>query len=234
MVRVHNPNIELLEFMVDRLGPLTEELVFLGGCATALLLSDPAAPPVRVTRDVDAIAEVGSLADYHRLCSRLRKRGFQEDQTEHAPICRWAGHGVHLDVMPTDPTILGFANQWYDHAVTTAKNHELATGRTIRLVTAPFFLATKLDAFDDRGEQDYVMSHDLEDIISILDGRPELIAEIQNSEAELKNYLARRFAALLDDPRFREALPGHLPSDAASQDRLPELISRIEAITERP
>lgn len=45
---------------MDRLGPLVEDFVFLGGCAVGLLLTDRAAPPVRATVDVDVITEVGS------------------------------------------------------------------------------------------------------------------------------------------------------------------------------
>jgi len=57
-----NPNIEMLEAVVERLGPLNDEVVFLGGGAAGLLLTDPAAPPLRITRDVDVILEVTSLA----------------------------------------------------------------------------------------------------------------------------------------------------------------------------
>jgi hypothetical protein len=231
MARVRNPNLQILEIAAEKLGPLTSELVFLGGCATALLFTDPAAPPVRVTRDVDVITEVGSLADYHRLGSRLRDQGFQEDQSAGAPICRWVGHGVLVDVMPTDPRILGFTNRWYAKAIETAQDYELESKQIIRLVTPVLFIATKLDAFDGRGKQDYVMSHDMEDVISVLDGRPELVAEIQDSDAELRDCVAHRFALLMDDPQFQDALPGHLPGDAASQARLPELISRIQGIT---
>ena len=45
---------------VDRFGPVADEMVFLGGCATGLLITDPAAPSVRVTMDVDVITEVAS------------------------------------------------------------------------------------------------------------------------------------------------------------------------------
>ena len=93
------------------LGPLYDEMVFLGGCATGLLITDAAAPPIRATRDVDVIVEVASLVEYYRISESLRDRGFFEDQSEQAPICRWAGHGVLLDVMPTDPGILGFGSE---------------------------------------------------------------------------------------------------------------------------
>lgn len=110
MARTQNPNLEILEIAAQALGPLCDELVFLGGCATALQITDSAAPPVRVTRDVDTIAEVATAREYRVLEKRLRERGFEVDTSKDAPICRWAGHGILLDVMPTDERILGFGN----------------------------------------------------------------------------------------------------------------------------
>jgi hypothetical protein len=63
-----NPNLELLELAAKQLRPLLSEIVFVGGCATGLLVDDPAAAPVRGTYDVDVIAEIGSYAEY-TLCS---------------------------------------------------------------------------------------------------------------------------------------------------------------------
>ena len=83
-----NPNLELLEAAVNRLGPLVNELVFLGGCATGLQLSDPAAPPLRVTKDVDVVVEVATLSRYHKFTRKLRKQGFIEDTSSGAPLCR--------------------------------------------------------------------------------------------------------------------------------------------------
>jgi hypothetical protein len=45
------------------------------------------------------------------------------------------------------------------------------------MITAPYFLACKLAAFRSRGEGDYLMSHDMEDIVAVLDGRPEVVWE---------------------------------------------------------
>jgi hypothetical protein len=154
MPRPRNPNLVILELVVERLGPLVDELVFLGGCATGLLLTDAAAPPIRATRDVDVITGAASLSAYHRLSDRLRKRGFREDQSPEAPICRWTAPGVLLDVMPANPEILGFGNPWYTPAMSSATQHKLPSGNSIQMVTAPYFLATKLSAFDGRGRQD--------------------------------------------------------------------------------
>lgn len=227
MDRRQNPNIEILELTVARLGPLSDQMVFLGGCATGLLITDPAAPAIRPTEDVDVITEVGSLGDYYRLSERLRQQGFREDQIGQAPICRWVAEGVVLDIMPTEQHILGFGNDWYRLALETAIEIALPSGARIRRVTAPCFLATKLAAFKDRGEGDYVMSRDMEDIVAVLDGRPGIADEVAECDSALQLYLAERLAALLDDPRFVEALPGHLPGDAANQARVPLLRERM-------
>jgi hypothetical protein len=84
-----NPNIEILETAARDLRSLIHELVFLGGAATDLLLTDPAAPPIRVARDIDVIIEVASLTAYHRFNEKLRKSGFFEDISPDAPLCRW-------------------------------------------------------------------------------------------------------------------------------------------------
>lgn len=225
-----NPNIEILERTVQLLGSLADEMVFLGGCATGLLLTDPAAPPIRGTLDVDVITEVASLAEYHRLAEKLRKQGFVEDLSPDAPICRWKTKEVILDVMPTNPQILGFGNQWFSPAFKRAEPVTLPSGKGIRMLPAPYFLATKLEAFNDRGGGDYLLSIDMEDIVAVLDGRPEIIDEVRRSERKLSDYLAERFSTLLKERSFLDALPGHLPSNSVSRARLPLLIERIRAI----
>ena len=122
MLRQKNPNLEILEKTVHRLGSLADEMVFLGACATGLLLTDPAAPPIRGTLDVDVIVELTSLAEYHRLTEKIRTKGFVEDLSPDAPICRWKNKEVILDVMPTNPKILGFGNLWFSPAFTRAEN----------------------------------------------------------------------------------------------------------------
>ncbi|MFC1812357.1 hypothetical protein ACFL03_06655 [Thermodesulfobacteriota bacterium] len=230
MIRQKNPNLEILENAVHRLGSLANEMVFLGACATGLLLTDPAAPPIRGTLDVDVIVELTSLAEYHRLSEKLRKRGFVEDLSPDAPLCRWKNKGVILDVMPTNPEILGFGNPWFSPAFTRAEAVTLPSGKRIQMLSAPYFLATKIEAFDYRGKGDYLLSTDMEDIVTVLDGRPEIVDEVRKSERKLSAFLATRFANLLKEKIFIEALPGHLPPDRFSQERLPLLIGRMREI----
>ena len=80
-----DPNLALLEDAVRLLRPLLDELVFVGGCATGLLITDPASAGIRPTKDVDAIVDVSSYAEYTVLSERLRALRLTEDQREGAP-----------------------------------------------------------------------------------------------------------------------------------------------------
>lgn len=223
----------MLEGVVERLGPLAEEMVFLGGCATGPLITDPAAPGIRSTQDVDALIEVASRLEYHRLSRALRNRGFVADDSPEPLISRW-WHGLYvLDVMPTDPRVLGFGNPWYGLAFETAERTVLPSGNHIRCVSAPSFLATKLVAFDGRGADDYLASHDIEDFIAVVDGRASIVDEVNASDARLNSYLAERVGRLLDDPDFVQALAGLLPGDPGSQARLAMLRQRLESMAGR-
>lgn len=230
MARKQNPNLEILEIAVDQLGELADEMVFVGGCATGLLITDQAASPIRVTRDVDAIVQVASRADYYQLSDKLRLRGFSEDISDGAPICRWVAENIILDVMPLDANILGFGNKWYAPASEHAELISLPSGKSIRMVSAPYFVITKLEAFDGRGGDDYMMSHDIEDIIAVLDGRPEIIEEIRRSELSLVKELSKRFKVLLQNRRFVDAVSGHMPTDVTSQARVSIILTTMNEI----
>lgn len=230
-MNANDPNVALLEIVAERLGEtLREEMVFVGGAVVGLLITDPAMPEIRSTEDVDVIIHVVALADHRRLEASLRARGFVHDLRPQAPICRWRVGSATVDVMPTLETILGFSNRWYPLALTTAKLIALPSGCPIRLIAAPVFLATKLEAFDGRGNSDFLFSHDLGDVLAVIDGRDSLMQECRNSPPELRAYLSERFACLLGTTSFVEALAGHLPGDAASQERLPELAAKLREI----
>lgn len=212
------------------LGPLADQCVFVGGAATGLLLTDPAIPDVRPTLDVDVIVELATKAELYKLEEALRAQGFAED-IDSGVICRWRHDTIILDVMPTEPKILGFANRWYPNAVRHAYECSIDEVR-IRFVSPPYFLATKLEAFHGRGNGDYMLSHDLEDLIAVLDGRLEIVDDISDADEEVLHYIVDQFSSLLDNEDFLDALPGHLPGDSASQERVPLIVERMKRIVQ--
>lgn len=230
-MNANDPNVLMLDIVAERLGGvLCKQVVFVGGAVAGLLITDPAQPAIRPTEDVDLVAQVVARTDYYALEQQLRERGFQQDMRPDAPICRWLVAGVTVDVMPTLPDVLGFSNRWFSLALSAAWTAELPGGRTIQVISAPAFIATKLEAFAGRGQGDHLFSHDLGDIISVVDGRESLLSELQASAPELRNGVAAAVALLLATRGFMDSLPGHLPGDAASQQRLPDLVSKLRRI----
>ena len=148
-----DPNLALLTQMALAMGPLRAQVVFVGGCATGLLLTQPEVAEVRATEDVDAIVEVFTLAGYHQLAEAL---------------------------------------------------------------AAPYFLATKLEAFKDRGQNDLYLSHDLEDVITVVDGRAEVVDELADAPAELVAFVTETLRDVLAHPDFLNVLPGLLSEAARS------------------
>jgi hypothetical protein len=218
-------SIELLELGAEALDELLPEVVFLGGATIELWITDPGAPPVRPTKDVDVVVEVVTRAEFYDFEAKLRATGFAEDQ-EDGVICRWrhAETGLILDAMPARSEILGFANRWQPAALPHAIDRQLPSGRRIRAASPPYLLATKLEAFKSRGQRDFLGSRDFGDIIALIDGRAELVDEVLTAKPDVRQFIAEEVRALLGAPRIGDGLAGAVPSDAASQARVDDVV----------
>jgi predicted nucleotidyltransferase len=205
-----NPNLSLLIGMAQAMGPLCDQVVFVGGCATGLLVDDASLMDVRPTEDVDAIVEVASLAAYHLMAEQLMKRGFKQPMADNTPPFRWFWNRMQLDLVPLDEKVLGFANPWYRVGFEAALSVELAGGLHLRHLSAPHFLATKFEAFKDRGKNDVYLSHDLEDIMTVMEGRAAVPHQMAAASEPVRRHVGQSVAALLDMPAFHNALPGLL------------------------
>jgi nucleotidyltransferase AbiEii toxin of type IV toxin-antitoxin system len=225
-------SVQLLEQAADALGELLEEVVFVGAATVTLWITDPGAPPVRATRDVDVIVEVTTRAGFHEFEERLRDIRFVEDR-ESGIICRWRHRdsGLILDAMPADASLLGFANRWQASAVPHAVRRELPSGAFIRAVPPPYLLATKLEAFRGRGQGDFLGSRDFGDVIALIDGREELPDEVADCDQDLRTYLATELRRVMETPRFMDGVFGALQPDSASQARAETVVvPRIRAL----
>lgn len=204
MITVSEKLVSMIRKVANALGPeMLSEVAFVGGCTTGLLMTDSIArESVRYTQDVDLILDVMGYPAWVRLQDKLREIGFTESMDEGA-ICRMNLGELKVDFMPIDPDILGFSNKWYREALETAETHSIGEDVSIRLLTPPLFIATKLEAYLGRGGNDPLASNDVEDILNLFDGREELLEEIQQSRDEVRIYIARQIENLQENQYFR-------------------------------
>lgn len=176
MTTVRGQLLQMLQTVASALGgELRERLVFVGGCTTALFITDEITlEGVRATDDVDLIADLVGFAEWRKLQEQLRQKGFSESQDD-AVICRMRLGDLKVDFMPDDEEILGFSNRWYAKGIETAVTLALTDELNIRRLTPELFVATKLEAYLGRGRGDLFMSRDLEDTFSsLMAGRESL------------------------------------------------------------
>jgi hypothetical protein len=222
--------VESMRLVATELQPLGVPFAFIGGCAVWLLVDAPEFTDFRPTDDVDIIIEVVTLVEYYGLEDRLRAAGCQNDMSEGAPICRWIIKGCRVDIMPIDSKALGMNSKWFPEALESATITDLGAGQTARVITAPLFVATKLAAFHDRGRMDVYCSHDLEDIVTVVDGREDIVETITSSPDDIRNFIARSFQALTDHPDFEDAIVGHLPATFGARTRAADVQKKFAAI----
>lgn len=225
-------NVRMLELATEHLGALLAEVVFVGGATVELWITDEAASEFRPTDDIDVIVEITTLREYHRFEERIREAGFENDQ-QSGVICRFKhpSSGLVLDVMPTEASILGFENRWQGEAFPHAADVALPSGQFIRAIPPPYLLATKLEAFRTRGNDDFYGSRDFGDVVALIDGREELPAEMAASPAPLREYVSGQLNGFSGRPAFDSGLEGALPSGPETQARVELVIRpRIAAI----
>jgi hypothetical protein len=193
-----------------------------------LLITDPAAPPVRVTDDVDVIAEITSHGEYAKFSTRLRKSGFSEDSSDHLSMDR-RRHEARCNANRRE--LLGVLKSLVQGSYRSCWHHNVES-LELQVVTTPYFLATKIDAFKGRGHEDYQASKDLEDIITVIDGRASVLDEMRESTRKLGTPWQGEVASLLANRDFLDALPGHVPPDASSQARIPLIMEVSRSLRE--
>jgi predicted nucleotidyltransferase len=204
----HRENITRIKAVHYALEELANDVVFVGG-ATVSLYSTRPETETRPTDDVDVVIELLHYRDYALLEEKLRSKGFVNDVQSHV-ICRYIIHGITVDVMPTSENVLGFKNRWYPEAFAHAVSINLGEGLSVRIFPAPYFLATKLEAFVDRGENEGRFSTDFEDIVHVLNNRLTIWEEIKDADESVKQYLKNEFQKLLDQKYIDEWIAAHL------------------------
>lgn len=216
-------NILRIRAVSTALQELGNSVVFVGG-ATVSLYADRETEEVRPTDDVDILIELISYNDYAAIEKRLREKGFVND-IDSKVICRYKIQGIIVDVMPTSDEILGFTNIWYSPGFANSITYQLTEETEIRILAPTYFLATKLEAFKNRGKEDGRTSTDFEDIIFFLNNRSTIWEELKNTSSPLRNYLLESFKNLLAKKYVEEWVSGHL--EYAEQGRVEFILGSL-------
>ncbi len=202
-------NIVRLKAVALALKGLKQEYAFVGGATVSLYATNPElAGEIRPTDDIDVVVELASYKGYAELDERLRNLGFVND-IRSGIICRYTIQGIIVDVMPTDPSVIGFSNRWYPEGFESAVSYQLDRA-TIQIFSLPYFFASKWEAFKGRGNNDYRASKDFEDIVYVLENADDFETQIQNSPEHLKVYLRDGLKKIINRDDFEEGIYAHL------------------------
>ena len=206
------------------------DFAFLGGSVLSLLVSDPLADAIRVTMDVDIIADVRTRSDFHKEERELESRGFRHDTSEDAPMCRWISDGIVVDVLPIREEVLGWKSPWFEEALHAAKMIEIE-GHAVKVITAPFFVALKLEAFEDRGKRDFIGSTDFEDVICLFNGRRTIVDEIL-AESAVCRGVTEKFVSYIDAPDLEDAIMGFVQTESDPARRHADIMAAFRRLAE--
>jgi len=192
-------SIQAIEKIYPALQGLGQEFVFVGGATLPFYLPETLWPKTRPTNDVDVVLKMLTRIEATKVEKKLLKLGFENVTGPGAPVCRFTFEGVVVDVLGTDVNAMGFKNRWYTEGFDRAISVSISESITIKIFTVPYFLASKIEAFRDRGKADYRGSKDMEDIISLLEATTyeELEGTFKVSSKVLREYLKAEFSNLL-------------------------------------
>jgi len=219
-------NIAVVAEVAQALSELKEQMVFIGGAVVSLYADDPAADEIRPTADIDMTINLMNFSDWVKMQERLAELGFVPDPYGHA-ICSYLYNNIPVDIMPAEESQFGPSNKWYkigfeDLWLVKALDEE------IRILSAPAYMATKFEAFNDRGS-DYRTSHDFEDIIYILDNRTSIVTEVERTHPAIKAFLRQEFNKIIQNLFLDEILSAHI-HPIQIDERYPIVLEKIDQI----
>jgi len=225
--------IEHICLVAHFLGEIGEKAVFVGGATIPFYIPEEYWPRARVTKDIDIVLEILSHQENWKLEEDLRKKGFVNDTREGAPLCRWIVQEVTVDIMSVEEKIFGFTNKWYKEGYKKAFQLS-APLPEVKILLLLYFLATKVEAFLGRGNGDFYGSHDMEDIISILEvvNAEDISQNMESASEGLKEYLALHLKAFKENSNFLDAVPGAVFNRLQPQAGLKRVLHNADSIIE--
>ena len=219
-------NIKDVKVIASALKELKDQVIFVGGAILTLYINESGAENVRETMDIDFTLKLQSYKAFSEIQKRLTQLGFQPDPFGHS-INSYKYKNIPVDIMLAIESPLGPCNRWYQKGFNSLQRIYVE-GETIQVFSAPYFLATKFEAFNDRGE-DIRTSHDFEDIIYVINNRDSIVEEISVADEEVRLFLQTQMQNVLSNKMLEEILSYHIvPSDF--EFRYPIVIERLNKI----
>lgn len=209
------------------LGELNSEVVFVGGAMVAMYIDDPAAEDIRPTKDLDLTFQITTAGKLEELREKLIEKGFIQTHEDDV-ICRFRFDDLLVDVMSTQAVGWAPSNRWFMPGFEKSFSVEL-DDVTIRLMPLPYLLASKMEAFFDRGIKDLYASHDLEDILYIFNYTMNLVEQVFEADSEVIDYLKASVDRMMTDAKIREVIPAHLFYETADE-RLEIVLEKMKRI----
>lgn len=228
---MHNKiiNIALVAEVAKGLKELNEKMIFIGGAVISLYTDDPAADEIRPTADIDMTINLANYAEWAQMQERLSELEFYPDPQGQS-ICSYKFQNIAIDIMPAEDSSIGISNTWYKPGFKYLQTIQLEDETKINILPSPYFLATKLEAFKDRGQNDFYGSHDFEDIIYLLDNRTTIVEEIIAADNEVKEYIKTELTTIKKHTQANEILAMHI-HPLIREERFNILIEKIDRIT---
>lgn len=186
-------------------------------------------PTLRPTEDVDCVVAVLTYSAFGDWEERLSQLGCQRC-TDEGVVCRWWVSGIRVDFMPAHERVLGLRSRWYQEILGNPVKVLLEGGLEVSVVNLPVFLATKFDAFSDRGRGDFYGNSDFEDIVTVLAYRVDALELISTASAEIRDYLSSEAAAFLNRTDCETLVSGCLPGDRISQSAVGPVLETLRLV----
>jgi len=190
------------------LGPLNKKVIFVGGAVLSLYINDPAAEDVRSTKDIDISLSVAGFAELERFRKELVQKGFKQS-ADLEIICRFRYKNILVDVMNTKEILWAPTNRWFSSGFFKRETVDIE-GIDIHILPLAYYLASKFEAFNDRGVLDPRCSHDFEDIVYLFDNRTDIEEQLIKASVDVKPFLIKQIREIMIDGTMKEAIYGNL------------------------
>jgi hypothetical protein len=221
-------NLQTVAAVAKGLKELRPKMVFVGGAVISLYTDDEAAEEIRPTGDIDLTIQISGYAGWVQVQERLCQLGFTPDPNGHA-ICSYLFQGISVDIMPSEDGPLGPSNRWYKPGFESLKEVSVNDEITIQILSAPYFLATKLEAFNSRGG-DYRTSPDFEDIVYVIDNRISIVDEVLEANEIVKTFIQNEFLKITSNPYLEEVIRAQI-HPLIVDERYPIVLDKIKKIS---